>query len=135
HKEPWTVNSLAQIAGIEALQDKDFRTMSLQKISEWKKEMEGLFSKKGIYVVPSLANFYLFKAPSNTASILRKKAILIRDCSDFKGLKATLVSPVLVPQKIARFFGDPVEGYAWFRVSVRRPEENERLFKEIEGVF
>ncbi len=113
HKEPWTVNSPAQIAGTTAIQDKDFRTTSLNRFAQWKKNMEELFTKKGIYTLPSAANFYLFKASSNLASILRKKAILIRDCSDFRGLKTS-------------------DGHGWFRVSVRMPEENERLFREIE---
>ncbi|MCX7794304.1 MAG: threonine-phosphate decarboxylase CobD [Thermodesulfovibrionales bacterium] len=112
YKEPWTVNGPAQIAGITSLNDKAFRLLTLQVTEEWKKDMESLFEERGIYYIPSAANFYIFKAPERTAEILRKKGILIRDCSNFRGLKK-------------------INGYAWFRVSVRNPEENRRLMEAL----
>lgn len=118
-KEPWTVNSIAQIAGITSLRDKEFKAQTLLRMRQWKEHMEGLFKRAQIYFIPSSANFYLFRFAGKGSSAgdslyeaMRKKGILIRDCSDFRGLKK-----------------------GWFRIAVRSEEENERLFREIRDVL
>lgn len=113
YKEPWTVNILAEVAGSQALQDRAFKEETHQKIKEWKTYLETLFKKEGIEFIPSSANFYLFYLNSwDVTAKLAEKGILIRDCSDFMGLKK-----------------------GWFRIAVRRPEECEILFKEIKEIL
>lgn len=114
HKEPWTVNTLAQIAGVACLKDTEFKTETLRTISQWKTHLEGLFERHRIRYIPAAANFYLFnlKAGTSLLHFLKKKGILIRDCSNFKGL-------------------EPLNGRGWFRIAVKSPADMERLFDGI----
>ncbi len=110
HKEPWTVNSLALQAGIAALDDADYRQKTRIVMAEWKTDLEqGLDSLK-IDRVPSAANFCLIRMENATevASSLRKRGILVRECSNFPGLDGTDI-----------------------RIAVRSREENEVLVKEL----
>lgn len=113
YKEPWTVNTLAQRAGTASLMDHTFREETLRKITEWKGHLESLFKDYGINYIPSAVNFYLFNLNPHDGLIpyLRRKGILLRDCSDFKGL-------------------EPYKGRRWFRMAVRSPQDHERLFNE-----
>lgn len=109
-KEPWTVNCLAQAAGIYLLRD----GQKIEKIREAvNKETEFLFGQlsriTGLKPYPPEANFILVKIETELSSSklqenLAKKGILIRDCSNFAGLNDK-----------------------FFRVAVRKREENLRL--------
>jgi threonine-phosphate decarboxylase len=90
---PWSVNTLAILAGIESLGDKDY----IRRTREWLASdmpylMEGLKAVPYIKTYPTKANYMLVKIPFNdmTATDIRKQllkeGILIRDCSDFIGL-------------------------------------------------
>jgi threonine-phosphate decarboxylase len=87
-REPWTVNSLAQKATAVALKDKVYRKESMTVILQEKTIIEKSFRKLGITFFPSDANFYLVKtAVAPEACLrLRNKGILVRGCSDFRGL-------------------------------------------------
>jgi threonine-phosphate decarboxylase len=112
-KEPWTVNSLAQVAGAAALKDTAYQAKSLELISREKSYLEKGFRRIGIDYYPSRANFYLLRRPSsyNIVSRLREKGILVRDCSNFRGLDNSYI-----------------------RVAVRTRKENARLLKELDGL-
>lgn len=111
-KEPWTVNFIAQVAGVASFRDKEFMMTTLFRMRQWKEQMEGLLKETRLFFIPSSVNFYLFRAKDSLYEDLRRKGILIRDCSDFKGLKR-----------------------GWFRIAVRTERENERLFREIRDAF
>jgi len=94
-KLPWSVNVLAQEAGIAALNDSDYLERSKKLIA---KEREFLYSElktiEGLNPVRPEANFVLVNlAKGNTAkelkSSLLRKRILIRDCSSFEGLNGS----------------------------------------------
>ncbi|MDP2943498.1 MAG: threonine-phosphate decarboxylase CobD [Candidatus Omnitrophota bacterium] len=114
---PWNVNGLAQVAGLKALADKDYMNRAREFITKERRRMfEGLNNIKELKAYPSSANFILCKLQN--ASILSSKelvkrllrdGIYIRDCGDFKGLSD-------------RFF----------RVAVKKRDENNRLIKCIE---
>jgi len=116
YKEPWTVNSLAEEAGIISLEDRRFNEETRMCIHEWSLYLEDLFKRYRIEYIPSFVNFYLFKLMGgkrnsqgkDIEASLADRGILIRDCSDFRGLKR-----------------------GWFRIAVRRPEEISRLFEEL----
>ncbi len=110
YKEPWTVNSIAEEAGIICLEDRRFNEETRICIQQWKLYLEGLFKRYRIEYIPSFVNFYLFKFKNNPnlETHLTDRGILIRDCSDFRGLEK-----------------------GWFRIAVRRPEEFNRLFEEL----
>ena len=109
-KEPWTVNSLAQAAGVYLLRNEE-KTKKIREAVN--KESEFLFGElsqiTGLKPYPPEANFILVKLETGPSSSklredLARKGILIRDCINFAGLKN-------------RFF----------RVAVRKREENLRL--------
>ncbi len=113
-KEPWTVNCLAQAAGIYLLRNEE----KIKKIREVvNKESEFLFGElsriAGLKPYPPEANFILVKIETGFSSSklqedLARRGILIRDCSNFAGLKDK-----------------------FFRVAVRKREENLRLIDSL----
>ena len=109
YKEPWTVNSIAEEAGIISLEDRRFNEETRICIQQWRLYLEDLFKRYRIEYIPSFVNFYLFKFKGkDIEASLADRGILIRNCSDFRGLKK-----------------------GWFRIAVRRPEEINRLFEEL----
>jgi len=112
HKEPWTVNSLAQKAGSVALNDQAYQKKTIAAIKEGKQFLEKGFTTLGVEYVPSAVNYYLLRLSNAQGAIdsLRKKGILIRACSNFPGLDGSDV-----------------------RVAVRSLEENAALLKELAG--
>ena len=113
-KEPWTVNCLAQAAGTYLLRNEE----NMKKIREAvNKESEFLYGElsriAALKPYPPEANFILVKVERGTSSRklqedLARRGILIRDCSNFAGLNDT-----------------------FFRVSVRKREENLRLIDSL----
>ncbi len=88
HKEPWTVNTLAQTAGIAALKDVAYKKKTFRVIKQEKDFLKKEFKRLEISYIPSQANYYLlrFDNAKEIISILKNKGILVRDCSNFKGL-------------------------------------------------
>ncbi len=111
YKEPWTVNTLAQVAGAVALRDDEFRQRTITLLAAWKAQMEGEMRHLGIRYLPSAANFYLLRFGQDTHVLceeLRKRGLLVRPCANFRGL-----------------------GPKYIRVAVRTPEENKNLLQEL----
>ena len=110
HKEPWTVNTLAQIAAATAIRDRAYQEQAMAVIFAEKGYLEQGFRDLGIEFFPSSANYYLIRNSSgnSVASSLRKRGILVRDCSNFVGLDGS-----------------------YLRVAVRSRNENSRLLKEL----
>ncbi len=117
-REPWSVNTLAQAAGIACLEDGDYpaRTRDLV-VAERERLAAGINALPGLEVYPSAANYLLVRidagptAPELAARLLAER-VLIRDCSSFRGLSE-------------RFF----------RVAVRGAGENIRLLDLLGKVF
>lgn len=110
YKEPWTINSLAQQAGITAISDRAYHDQTMAVIGKEKQFLEEGLANLKITFFPSFANYYLLKmdhAQEKIAS-LREKGILLRDCSNFQGLDGTYI-----------------------RIAVRSREENAALLKEL----
>ena len=114
-KQPWNVNCLAQVAAIEGLKDEDHLGKTREIIASGRKylaEKIGFF--KSLYLYKPEANFLLIninKAGMTAAQLkgkLARKRILIRDCSSFRNIDRYHV-----------------------RVSVRTPEENQKLIEAL----
>ena len=90
-KEPWTMNNLSQRAAVAALRDRVFREETFRLMQQEKKFLEKSFRKLGLEFFPSDTNFYLLKMNSadEVIRILKRKGILLRDCSNFRGLDST----------------------------------------------
>lgn len=110
YKEPWTVNTLAQVSAIGALRDKNYHEQTFKYMEEGKITLEDGFSLLRIKYYPSVANFYLFRynAEIDLPRYLRTKGILVRDCSNFIALDKGFI-----------------------RVAVKDNKDNMRLLQEI----
>ena len=113
-KEPWTVNSLAQKAAVVALQDKVYRKETFSLLKQEKRLLEKNFKKLGIEVLPSDTNFYLLRTPDavEISKHLKQRGILVRDCSDFRGLDNS-----------------------YMRVAVKSHKENSILIRELSAIM
>jgi threonine-phosphate decarboxylase len=109
-KEPWTVNSLAQIAGVAALDDEAYRAETFSTIKKEKRALEEGFGRMGISYLPSSANYYLLQMEKAAELVarLREKRILVRECSNFVGLNSSYI-----------------------RVAVKSESDNRQLIEEI----
>ena len=108
------MNALAQKAGIAALKDKSYVRKTLALIKKEKRFLEGGFKELGVKFFRSDANFYLLKInnASEVCGALGRRGILVRDCSDFKGLDSSYI-----------------------RVAVKSRRDNERLLKQLSCVL
>ena len=110
-RPPWSVNALAQAAGIAALQDTAHLAACLERIAQAQHDLiVGLHALK-LPPVPSTTHFFLVRVGNGAAcrQALLGRGILVRDCASF-GL----------PEYI--------------RVATRRPEENARLLTALAEV-
>ena len=107
-KIPWSVNGIAQEAAVLALSDNEFLAKSRKLITKESFFLKDSISKiEGFDCFDSSTNFILIKTWMN-AKLLQKKLlqknILVRDCSNFKGL-----------------------GKNYIRIAVKSHKENQRL--------
>ena len=80
----------AQRAGVkcaEYLLDTDFVQISKDHIRLYRREISELLKKQGYTVFPSDTCFVLLKTDNDLYNSLLQKKLLIRDCSNFDGLK------------------------------------------------
>ncbi|MCL4476635.1 MAG: threonine-phosphate decarboxylase CobD [Nitrospirae bacterium] len=93
HKEPWTVNTLALRAGIVALRDEAYKKESTKVMRREKRFLEKCFRALEIGFMPSSANYYLLQIERahEAVAVLKKKGILVRDCSNFAGLDKSYI--------------------------------------------
>lgn len=117
-REPWSVNTLAQVAGLASLADPDYRRRTLALIDGERRWLTtALAALPGLCPYPAAANYLLVEivagpAAGVVARELLGERLLIRDCSSFRGL-----------------------GERFFRVAVRSREENERLVAALGRLF
>jgi len=118
-KEPWTVNTFAQIAGHVAINDVEFAVNTRQYMSSEKAFLYDELSKiKGIRPFQPSVNFILVRIHNTeiTSSVIQnlliKDNIIIRDCSNFVGLSDK-----------------------YFRVAVRTREENQKLLSALNSIM
>lgn len=118
-KITWSVNSLAQIAVREVLRDEKYISKSRSFLLKEKKFLyRELSNIKGLKAYKPSANFIFIKLLKNISSEilqnqLGRKGILIRNCSNFRGL----------------------EEENFVRVAVRNRKENIKLLKELKKVL
>lgn len=92
-KNPWTINSLASIAGEIMFSDKDYIEATRTLISTERNRLCGILSKcPELKVYPSTANFVLVEIQKEDVTAFDlfeaaiRKGLMIRDCSTFQGL-------------------------------------------------
>jgi threonine-phosphate decarboxylase len=89
---PWSVNSLAQTVALAALKDRRHAQRSLAFVQRERVHLtKALTSIPGMVVFPTAANFLLVELPvpldaSSVTQGLRRRGMLVRDCSSVRGL-------------------------------------------------
>lgn len=113
YRDPWSVNSLAALAAIAAIQDTEFQEFTWNWLESARNNLtKGLADISEFEPFPSAANFLLVKSTVSVTQLqirlLKKHRILIRDCLSF-----------------------PELGDKYFRVAIRKPEENNYLLEAL----
>lgn len=110
----WNVSLPAQLAGVAALGERKYISKALDLIKKERAYLEETLRELGMEVFKSRANFCLFYYPGekDLYERLMDKGILIRDCSDYKGLSK-----------------------GFYRVAVRSPEGNRELITSLAAVL
>ncbi len=115
---PWTVNSLAQKVGEQALTDQRYQTETKAYCLQCRNELfRRLSAFPDLKIYPSVANYLLIQLKSKiTVSELQeefsKYNILIRNCSNYQGL-----------------------GEKYFRIAVRNESENKLFVKALSSIL
>ncbi len=105
----WPVSSVAEAAGTAALEDTEYLAHTRRVVADERAWLARELSALGLFVVPSSANYLLFRAPTDTlAQRLFEAGILVRTCASFSGLSAF-----------------------WYRIAVRTRAENEALIRAL----
>lgn len=107
-RQPWSVSVIAQAGGIAALEEPDFVLQSRGYIAKERSYLCAGLDRLGIVYLKPEANFICLKGRRDLGELLKEKGILIRDCSNYRGLPP---------------------GY--FRIAVKRHEENAALLEAL----
>ena len=105
---PWNVSSLAQSAGVAALEEGEFLRRTVELVRRERGYLAGELTALGFRVCPSQANYLLLHGAAGLREKLLQRGIAIRGCGNYHGLD---------------------EG--WYRVAVRSHGENEALIAAI----
>ncbi len=106
--QPWNVSVPAQFAGIVACKEADFVEKTRIYLEKERTYLTYELKKLKFTVYDSRANYIFFKAPKDFYGICDNEGILVRDCSNYRGLTA---------------------GY--YRIAVKTREENEELIRTL----
>ena len=112
NRQPWSVSLAAQAAGVAALQELQWVKVTREWIVEERKWLEKQLQEIGIFYFPGKANYLLLKSEKDLYLLCKVHKILIRDCKNYVGL-----------------------GPGYFRIAVRKREENERLVHVLRKIY
>ncbi|MGL4850440.1 MAG: threonine-phosphate decarboxylase CobD [Clostridium sp.] len=109
----WNINRIAARAGEVSLRREAYINASIENLKEEKKNLlDGLEKFKDLKIFSGTVNFIFFKAREDLKEKLLEKGVLIRCCENYIGL---------------------TKGY--FRIAVRKREENLKLIKALEEIY
>ena len=110
--QPWAVSSLAQAAGLAALDETAYADRVRALIADQRPRLAAGLRALGLRVVDGQANYLLFRAPADFGASLRRHGAVVRSCGNYPGLDET-----------------------WYRTAVRTQKENEQLLKIMREVL
>ena len=111
--QPWAASSVAQAAGLAALEERDYVQHARRLIAAQRPRLAARLASLGLEVIPGAANYLLFRSEDPTLwEKLRERGILLRSCANFEGLDAH-----------------------WLRTAIRTAEENDRLLSALREVL
>ncbi len=109
----WPVSSLAQAAGLAALEEEAYGKRLKQLVGEERSFLMQGLKALDFRVIEGKANYLLFYTKDrHLREKLWQRGIMIRDCSNYSGLEK-----------------------GWFRIGIRSRKENELLLKEMKEVL
>lgn len=108
----WNLSCFAQAAGCACATQLEFAAIASYIVQNERCFLEKGLKEMEFKVFPSNANFILFYSEKRLYEPLLEKGILIRDCSNFRGLKP-----------------------GFYRVAVKTRKENKLLLKAIEEII
>ncbi len=111
-REPFNVNSLAQVAAIAALDDTEFVEESRRVNNEGRKQFEQAFEQMGLEYFSEGGNFVMVKVPDARKAFvqMQKKGVIVR----------------------------PNFGYdlpEWLRITIGKKDQNERCLEELKNAL
>ena len=109
--QPWNVSSLAQAAGLAALDCPEWPEKARRLVKDEKRYLTDELKRLGVSVLSGDANYLMLSGEPGLYDALLDKGILIRSCANYHGLAE----------------GD-------VRIAVRTHEENEALIRAIEEI-
>lgn len=112
-REPFNVNSVAQVGAVAALKDRKFLSKTKRLNQAGRKFLYGEFKKLGVKYVPSVTNFVLLEIGKDAPEVCRKllkKGVIIRNMKAW-GLDT------------------------FIRVTVGTEKENKRFIKEFKKII
>ena len=110
--QPWAVSSLAQAAGLAALDETAYVEQVRALIAAQRPLLASGLRALGLRVLDGRANYLLFQGPETLGETLRQKGVVLRSCANYPGLDGS-----------------------WYRTAVRTAAENERLLQALSEVF
>ena len=105
----WSVSTIAQLAGVYALKEKDFIHKSVEYVEKQRNFLIRNLQKYNFCVFPPSANFIFFQCDLPMDTLLLQHGILIRNCNNYRNLS---------------------DGY--FRIAVRTEKENQFFIHTLE---
>ena len=103
--QPWAVSSLAQAAGLAALDETAY-------VAQVRPRLTAGLRALGLRVLDGRANYLLFQGPETLGDALRQRGVVLRSCSNYPGLDGS-----------------------WYRTAVRTGPENDELLKTLAEVL
>lgn len=110
--QPWAVSSLAQAAGLAALDESAYVVRVQALIAQQRPILRDGLRALGLRVLDGSANYLLFQAPETLGDALRQRGIVLRGCGNYPGLDSS-----------------------WYRTAVRTAPENEQLLQTMREVL
>ncbi|MDF2869595.1 MAG: L-threonine O-3-phosphate decarboxylase [Anaerocolumna sp.] len=108
HTPSWNVSLPAQLAGVEALKDMEYRNKTYKWLGVEREYLSSGLSSLGFKVYPSKGNFLLFRGKEGLYEELLMRGILIRECKNYRQL-----------------------GAGYYRIAVKLREDNDQLLEGI----
>ena len=110
-RQPWSVSTLAQEAGIAALKETEYVEETRHMIRRQRDFLKDGLRELGFEVWDSQANYLFFRGREGWKEDLLRRKILIRSCANYPGLDGR-----------------------YYRICVRTGEDNEKLLRELRNI-
>ena len=110
--QPWAVSSLAQAAGMAALEQTEYVEQVRLLIEKERPYLQAGLQALGLRVISGKANYLLFRATRTLGEEMEERGVVLRGCGNYPGLDDT-----------------------WYRTAVRTRRENDILLQTLMEVL